>query len=143
MARLPRVRWPACACTHSMHVAEPSCAAWFASLPEQSAATTAHRSSVLDPSFVWHLGRFDIVFSWGVLHHTGQMHRALANLAPVVRPDGMLMVTLCQGGGKCVLLPAIPRAKAQPIAFPGCLGYIALTPCSESLHPPQPAAALA
>jgi len=101
------------------------------------------RGSVLDSSFVWHLGRFDIVFSWGVLHHTGQMHRALANLAPVVRPDGMLMVTLYQGGGKCVLLPAIPRAKAQPIAFPGCLGYIALTPCSESLHPPQPAAALA
>jgi len=58
------------------------------------------RGSVLDPSFVWHLGRFDIVFSWGVLHHTGQMHRALANLAPVVRPDGMLMVTLYQGGGK-------------------------------------------
>ena len=124
-----------------MHVAEPSyCAAWFASLPEQSAATTAHRSSVLDPSFVWHLGRFDIVFSWGVLHHTGQMHRALANLAPVVRPDGMLMVTLYQGGGKCVLLPAIPRRSLSPSP---AASAIALAPYSESLHSPQPATALA
>ena len=115
-------------CTHSMHAAEPSyCVAWCASLPEQSAATAAHRSSVLDPSFVWHLGRFDIVFSWVVLHHTGQMHRALANLAPVVRPDGMLMVTLYQGGGKCVRLPAILK---RSLSLSQVASAIVLAPCS-------------
>jgi 2-polyprenyl-6-hydroxyphenyl methylase/3-demethylubiquinone-9 3-methyltransferase len=38
---------------------------------------TVLRGSVLDPEFMSTLSRADIVYSWGVLHHTGQMWEAI------------------------------------------------------------------
>jgi 2-polyprenyl-6-hydroxyphenyl methylase/3-demethylubiquinone-9 3-methyltransferase len=40
------------------------------------------------------LGTFDIVYSWGVLHHTGDMWRALDKAADLVSPGGALIVAL-------------------------------------------------
>jgi SAM-dependent methyltransferase len=40
------------------------------------------------------LGAFDIVYSWGVLHHTGAMWPALERAASYVRPGGLLAVAL-------------------------------------------------
>ena len=37
---------------------------------------------------------FDIVHSWGVLHHTGDMHQAIANAASLVKPGGQFVVAL-------------------------------------------------
>ena len=56
--------------------------------------------SVLDQAFLGTLGQHDIVYSWGVLHHTGQMHQALSNVAPLVAPDGRLFIAIYndQGG---------------------------------------------
>ncbi len=41
------------------------------------------QGSVLDPDYLKALGRFDVVYSWGVLHHTGDMWRALELVAPM------------------------------------------------------------
>lgn len=50
--------------------------------------------SILDMGFVNRLGVFDIVYSWGVLHHTGAMWTALENAAARVAPGGVLAVAL-------------------------------------------------
>ena len=39
-------------------------------------------------------GSFDVVFSWGVIHHTTDMARALAELVRVCRPGGELVLML-------------------------------------------------
>lgn len=57
-------------------------------------AWTIEQASVLDAEHIGSLGKFDIVYSWGVLHHTGAMHQALANAALPVRDGGRLFVAI-------------------------------------------------
>jgi SAM-dependent methyltransferase len=58
------------------------------------------QGSVLDEQYLRDLGQFDVVYSWGVLHHTGEMWRALANVADLVKPGGVLFISIYndQGG---------------------------------------------
>ncbi len=56
--------------------------------------------SVLDEPYMRALGQFDIVYSWGVLHHTGSMWRALDLVTKVVKPGGKLFIALYNDGGK-------------------------------------------
>jgi 2-polyprenyl-3-methyl-5-hydroxy-6-metoxy-1,4-benzoquinol methylase len=55
--------------------------------------------SVLDTSYLQKLGTFDVVYSWGVLHHTGQMWTALENVAPLVAPGGVLFIAIYNDQG--------------------------------------------
>lgn len=61
---------------------------------------TVMEASALDSEFTSSLGTFDIVYSWGVLHHTGQMNLGLDNVVPLVRPGGLLFIAIYndQGG---------------------------------------------
>lgn len=56
-------------------------------------------ASALDPDYLDTIGQYDIVYSWGVLHHTGQMWRALSLIVPVVRPGGQLFVAIYNDQG--------------------------------------------
>jgi 2-polyprenyl-6-hydroxyphenyl methylase/3-demethylubiquinone-9 3-methyltransferase len=56
-------------------------------------------ASVLDQKYMASLGTFDIVYSWGVLHHTGQMWQALENAHRLVAPGGKLFIALYNDTG--------------------------------------------
>ncbi|HZI17549.1 MAG TPA: class I SAM-dependent methyltransferase [Pyrinomonadaceae bacterium] len=55
--------------------------------------------SVLDEAFVRSLGQFDVVYSWGVLHHTGQMWRALDHARLPAAAGGRLFVAIYNDTG--------------------------------------------
>jgi 2-polyprenyl-6-hydroxyphenyl methylase/3-demethylubiquinone-9 3-methyltransferase len=56
-------------------------------------------ASALDPKYLATLGTFDIVYSWGVLHHTGRMWEALENVHPLVAHQGKLFIALYNDTG--------------------------------------------
>jgi 2-polyprenyl-6-hydroxyphenyl methylase/3-demethylubiquinone-9 3-methyltransferase len=65
-----------------------------------SASWTIERGDVLDPAYVDALGPFDVVYAWGVLHHTGAMWTAIANASVTVGEVGVLALAIYndQGG---------------------------------------------
>jgi len=52
------------------------------------------QGSALDRDYLASLGQFDVVYSWGVLHHTGRMYEALANAVVPVAPRGKLFIAI-------------------------------------------------
>jgi len=61
---------------------------------------TIEQGSVLDKEFLKSLGSFDIVYSWGVLHHTGKMWEALENVTGLVKENGVLCVAIYNDLGR-------------------------------------------
>jgi 2-polyprenyl-6-hydroxyphenyl methylase/3-demethylubiquinone-9 3-methyltransferase len=59
------------------------------------------QGSVLDPILMQSLGDADVVYSWGVLHHTGAMDEAISNAAERTKPNGLFCLAIYndQGGG--------------------------------------------
>lgn len=58
------------------------------------------RGSALDADYMRRLGAYDIVYSWGVLHHTGDMWRALELTCERVSVGGALFVSIYNDRGR-------------------------------------------
>ena len=50
--------------------------------------------SILDEKFLGTLEPVDIVYSWGVLHHTGNMWQAMDNVFRLIKPGGLAYLAL-------------------------------------------------
>ena len=61
---------------------------------------TIDQGSVLDTGFLQSLGTFDIVYAWGVLHHTGAMWQALDHVATLVAEGGKLFISIYNDQGE-------------------------------------------
>lgn len=61
---------------------------------------TIEQGSILDKGYLDSLGQFDIVYSWGVLHHTGAMWQAMENVKPLVRSGGLLFIAIYNDCGE-------------------------------------------
>jgi len=60
---------------------------------------TIEQGDVLNATYLKSLGQFDVVYSWGVLHHTGAMWEALGNVAPLVNEGGKLFISIYNDQG--------------------------------------------
>ncbi len=76
--------------------------AFFPEIPDEQIGRV--QGSILDPELIRKLqvdsrakeGQFDIVHSWGVLHHTGSMLQAIRNSATLVAGQGHLVLAIYQ-----------------------------------------------
>jgi 2-polyprenyl-6-hydroxyphenyl methylase/3-demethylubiquinone-9 3-methyltransferase len=57
------------------------------------------QGSALDQAFLESLGRHDVVYSWGVLHHTGRMWEAITNVISTVADGGLLFIAIYNDQG--------------------------------------------
>jgi 2-polyprenyl-3-methyl-5-hydroxy-6-metoxy-1,4-benzoquinol methylase len=81
--------------------------------------------SVLDLGYLDKLGEFDIVYSWGVLHHTADMWTAVSNAMRRVAPRGKLFIALYNDQGAQSrrwasvkrLYNQLPRSLRSPYVF--------------------------
>jgi 2-polyprenyl-6-hydroxyphenyl methylase/3-demethylubiquinone-9 3-methyltransferase len=76
------------------------------------------QGSILDHAYLGTLGQFDIVYSWGVLHHTGAMSEAIGNAVALVGPSGLFVFALYRKTRLCWLWTIEKRwyCRASPRA---------------------------
>ena len=87
---------------------------------------TVVEGSVLDADFLASLGEYVIVYSWGVLHHTGDLWRAIGNAVRCVAPGGLLALAIYNDQGRASriwkkvkkLYCRTPRPLRGPLFFP-------------------------
>lgn len=66
--------------------------------------------SILDEHFLTRLGEFDVVYSWGVLHHTGRMWDGFNRLIPLVAENGVLAIAIYNDQGSASRIWSVTKS---------------------------------
>lgn len=90
--------------------------------------------SILDQPYLTRLGRWDVVYSWGVLHHTGALWQACENIAKLVAPGGLLVVAIYNDQGPTSAMWL--KVKRLYNALPRALRWLVLGPAFLRLWGP-------
>jgi SAM-dependent methyltransferase len=61
---------------------------------------SVEQGSVLDEDFLNKFQQVDVVYSWGVLHHTGNMYQAFENVSKLVKDGGYIFISIYNDQGK-------------------------------------------
>jgi 2-polyprenyl-6-hydroxyphenyl methylase/3-demethylubiquinone-9 3-methyltransferase len=105
-------------------------------------AWSVARGSILDAAYVSSLGQFDIVYSWGVLHHTGDLWAALEHTISLVAPTGMLYIALYNDQGRRSrgwlrtkrMYNRLPKPLRILVIIPSLIRLWGLTFMRDALH---------
>jgi 2-polyprenyl-3-methyl-5-hydroxy-6-metoxy-1,4-benzoquinol methylase len=83
---------------------------------------TIEEGSVLDAKYLKSLPKFDVVYSWGVVHHTGDMWAALANVCIPLAASGDLFIGIYNDRG----LRSVAWRRIKRLYCSGPLGRAAV-----------------
>jgi 2-polyprenyl-3-methyl-5-hydroxy-6-metoxy-1,4-benzoquinol methylase len=94
--------------------------------------------SVLDREFLARLGTFDVVYAWGVLHHTGAMRQALENVKTLVPVGGKLFIAIYNDqdevSDQWARIKRTYNALPRPLAALFALGFIGRAELKEIIE---------
>ncbi|MCM1154548.1 MAG: class I SAM-dependent methyltransferase [Roseburia sp.] len=95
---------------------------------------TVERGDILSQEYLSKFDKYDIVYSWGVLHHTGDLHQALENAGNLVADKGTLFIAIYNDQGRASRMwYAVKKAYNHS---PGILKKLVLAPCFIRLWGP-------
>lgn len=78
--------------------------------------------------------KYDIVYSWGVLHHTGNMYQALENAGNLVADNGILFISIYNDQGRATKMWR--KIKKTYNRCPKALRGLVVAPCFLRLWGP-------
>lgn len=84
---------------------------------------TVKRGDILDINYIKSLGKFDIVYSWGVLHHTGNLQKSMRHIDLLVKnKGGLLCLALYNKGNYVNIWSHVKRAYvSSPFLIKGAI----------------------
>ena len=71
-----------------------TCTRYLRDTYAQGSSWEVEQGAILDAEYLKKYGQVDVVYSWGVLHHTGNMYEAFENVQTLVKDGGSLFTSI-------------------------------------------------